>query len=109
MAPPSALSPATCWRSCPTCWRVWVEGMGADGRWAWAEVELDAIAHNVGVLRRAAAPAAVWAVVKADGYGHGAVPVARAALDAGCEGVCVALTGEGVARRVAGVAAPILL
>ena len=42
-------------------------------RWAWAEIDLDAIGHNVEVLRRAVAPAAVWAVVKADGYGHGAV------------------------------------
>ena len=83
--------------------------MGAGTRWAWAEVDLDAIAHNVGVLRRVAAPAAVWAVVKADGYGHGAVPVARAALGAGCEGLCVALTGEGLALRRAGVDAPILV
>ncbi len=83
--------------------------MGAGTRWAWAEVDLDAIAHNVGVLRRAAAPAAVWAVVKADGYGHGAVPVARAALGAGCEGLCIALTSEGVALRQAGIDAPILL
>ena len=37
------------------------------------------VAHNVGVLRRAVAPAGVWAVVKADGYGHGAVAVAAAA------------------------------
>ena len=50
-------------------------------RWAWAEIDLDAVAHNVGVLRAAAAPAEVWAVVKADGYGHGAVAVGRAALD----------------------------
>jgi alanine racemase len=83
--------------------------MSAGTRWAWAEVDLDAIAHNVGVLRRAAAPAAVWAVVKADGYGHGAVPVARAALAAGCEGLCVALTSEGVTLRHADVEAPILL
>ena len=55
-------------------------------RWAWAEIDLDAVAHNVGVLRAAAAPAAVWAVVKADGYGHGAVAVGRAALAAGCDG-----------------------
>jgi alanine racemase len=83
--------------------------MGAGIRWAWAEVDLDAIAHNVAVLRRAAAPAAVWAVVKADGYGHGAVPVAQAALGAGCEGLCIALTSEGVALRQAGIDAPILL
>ena len=78
-------------------------------RWAWAEVDLGAVAHNVGVLRAAAAPAPVWAVVKADGYGHGAVAVSRAALEAGCEGLCVALTEEGVALRQAGIDAPILI
>jgi alanine racemase len=79
------------------------------GRWAWAEIDLGAVAHNVEVLRSAAAPAAVWAVVKANGYGHGSVEVARAALDAGAEGLCVALTAEGVALRRAGIAAPILV
>jgi alanine racemase len=78
-------------------------------RWAWAEIDLDAVAHNVGVLRRAAAPSGVWAVVKADGYGHGAAAVAGAALAAGCEGLCVALVEEGVRLRDAGVDAPILL
>jgi alanine racemase len=78
-------------------------------RWAWADIDLDALAHNVDVLRRAVAPAGVWAVVKADAYGHGAVPVGRAALAAGCGGLCVALTAEGVQLREAGVAAPILL
>jgi alanine racemase len=83
---------------------------GREGaRWAWAEVDLDAIAHNVGVLRRAVDPAGVWAVVKADAYGHGVLPVARAAIRAGCEGLCVALTAEGVALRDAGVDAPILV
>ncbi len=79
------------------------------GRWAWVEIDLDAVAHNVGVMRQAVAPAGVWAVVKADGYGHGAVAVGRAALDAGCDGLCVALTAEGVALRQAGITAPILL
>lgn len=78
-------------------------------RWAWAEVDLEAIAHNVAVVRRIVAPSGVWAVVKADGYGHGAVGVARTALAAGAEGLCVALVEEGVALREAGVTAPILL
>jgi alanine racemase len=78
-------------------------------RWAWAEVDLAAVTHNVEVVRQAAAPAAVWAVVKADGYGHGALPVARTALDGGCAGLCVALTSEGVELRKAGIVAPILL
>ena len=83
--------------------------VGPAERWAWAEVDLDAIAHNVGVVRQVSAPAAVWAVVKADGYGHGALPVARTTIDAGCEGLCVALTSEGVALRKAGIYVPILL
>jgi len=78
-------------------------------RWAWAEVDLSAIAHNIGVLRDTVAPAAVWAVVKADGYGHGALPVAVAALDAGSAGLCVALVSEGVALREAGIDAPVLV
>ncbi len=78
-------------------------------RWAWAEIDVDAIAHNVGVVGRAVAPAGVWAVVKADGYGHGAAAVARAAVDAGCAGLCVALTAEGVALRQAGLDVPILV
>ena len=58
-------------------------------RWAWAEIDLDAIGHNVEVLRQAVAPAAVWAVVKADGYGHGAVRTAkRAAAGRGRGAVC---------------------
>lgn len=76
---------------------------------AWAEVDLTAIAHNVGELRRVSAPAAVWAVVKANGYGHGSVEVARAALEAGAEGLCVALVGEAAELRAAGIDAPVLL
>jgi alanine racemase len=78
-------------------------------RWAWADIDLDAIAHNVEYLRTVVAPSSVWAVVKADGYGHGAVEVARAALDAGAEGLCVALVHEGVALRQSGIHAPILV
>jgi alanine racemase len=78
-------------------------------RWAWAEVDLTAIAHNVSFLREVVAPAELWAVVKADGYGHGAADVAGAALEAGATGLCVALTAEGVALRVAGFDAPILV
>ena len=78
-------------------------------RWAWAEVDLDAIAHNVGVIRNRVAPSAVWVVVKADAYGHGAVPVARAALSGGAEGLCIALVSEGAELRAAGIEAPILI
>jgi alanine racemase len=81
----------------------------AEGRWAWADVDLDALEHNVRALRHVVAPAALWAVVKADAYGHGAVPCARAALAAGAEGLCVALVQEGLELRGAGIGAPILL
>jgi alanine racemase len=83
--------------------------MRAEMRWAWAEIDLDAVQHNVAVLREAVAPSAVWAVVKADGYGHGAVDVARAAIEAGAEGLAVALVAEGIDLRRAGIDAPILL
>jgi alanine racemase len=81
----------------------------ASARWAWAEVDLDAVAHNVEHLRSVVAPSAVWAVVKANGYGHGAVEVARAAMDAGAQGLCVALAEEGAQLRSAGIDAPILV
>ena len=73
------------------------------------EIDLDAIRHNVGVLRDLVAPAAVLAVVKADAYGHGAVPVARAAVEAGASALGVALVEEGVELRDAGIDAPILV
>ena len=73
------------------------------------EIDLDAIRHNVGVLRALVEPAAVMAVVKADAYGHGAVPVAQAAIDAGASSLGVALVEEGVALRDAGIAAPVLV
>ena len=75
----------------------------------WSEIDLDAVRANVVALRAAAEPAALLAVVKADGYGHGAVPVARAALDAGAAWLGVALVEEGVRLRDAGIDAPILL
>jgi alanine racemase len=78
-------------------------------RWAWAEIDLGAIAYNVETLCSIAAPAEVWAVVKADGYGHGAEQVARAALGAGAEGLCVALVQEGLALREAGLDCRILV
>ena len=75
----------------------------------WAEVDLAAVAHNAGVLARLSAPARLCAVVKADGYGHGAVEVARAALDGGASWLAVALVEEGALLRQAGIRSPILL
>lgn len=79
-----------------------------------AEVDLDAIRHNVSVVRGVVGAAAsrapaVYGVVKADAYGHGAVPVARAMVDAGVDGLCVALVEEGVELRDGGVTAPVLV
>ena len=76
---------------------------------AWAEVDLGAIRHNVAVLRGCVAPARLWAVVKADAYGHGAVPVARAAIEGGAAGLAVAVVDEGVELVEAGVGGPILV
>ncbi|MDP1820341.1 MAG: alanine racemase [Acidimicrobiales bacterium] len=76
---------------------------------AWAEVSLGAVAANVAALRAEVAPAEVCAVVKADGYGHGAAPVARAALAAGAGWLAVAQVPEATELRDAGIDAPILL
>jgi alanine racemase len=73
----------------------------------WAEVDLDAIRHNAGILKPAGAE--LMAVVKADGYGHGDVEVARAAIDAGATWCGVALVEEGLGLRTAGIEVPILV
>ena len=75
----------------------------------WAEIDLDAVRHNAGVLKRVAGSAALCAVVKADAYGHGAVPVALAALQGGASWLGVAVVEEGVELRRAGMTAPILV
>ncbi|MGH8987592.1 MAG: alanine racemase [Acidimicrobiales bacterium] len=78
-------------------------------RAVWAEVDLVALAANVALLARCAEPASLYAVVKADAYGHGAVPVARAAVGAGAAGLAVALVAEGLELRAHGVTAPVLV
>jgi alanine racemase len=76
----------------------------------WAEIDLDAIAYNVRAFKRHVGKAVqVMAVVKANAYGHGAVPVAQAALEAGATWLAVHRAGEGVELRQAGVVAPILV
>jgi len=81
-----------------------------DLRWAWAEVDLAAIERNVRTLKARTAPGTLFmAVVKADGYGHGAVPVARAALRAGADRLGVATVAEGVELRAAGITTPVLV
>ena len=76
---------------------------------SWVEVDLGAIRHNVRALQRRAPSSLLMAVVKADAYGHGAVPVARAALDAGAQGLAVVTAEEGAELREAGIEAPILV
>jgi alanine racemase len=76
---------------------------------SWIEVDLEAIRHNVREIAGVVAPAQVCAVVKADAYGHGDVPVAEAALEAGAHRLAVALVSEGARLREAGIEAPILL
>lgn len=69
---------------------------------AWATIDLDAIAANVGRLVEAAPAAAVMAVVKADAYGHGLIPVAAAARKGGASWLGVALLEEALILRAAG-------
>ena len=81
--------------------------MSVRHRPTWVEVDLDAVRHNVRLLMPPSA--ALMAVVKANGYGHGDVQVARAALEAGAAWLGVALVEEGLRLRAAGIDAPILV
>jgi alanine racemase len=77
---------------------------------AWVEVSEAAIAANATALRRSLSPGcALMAVVKADGYGHGAVPVARAAAAGGASSFGVATLQEGLELRQAGLESPVLV
>ncbi|KAA9395156.1 alanine racemase [Kocuria coralli] len=73
-----------------------------------AVVDLAAIRHNTRLLKGLAAPAELMAVVKADAYGHGAVAVARAALEAGADALGVAHVSEAIELRRHGIQAPLL-
>ena len=73
------------------------------------EIDPGAIAHNVAWLKEQAEGVRVLAVVKAGGYGHGAVTAAEAAIAAGADGLCVALVQEGVELRRAGIEVPVLV
>ena len=73
-----------------------------------AEINLEALRHNLRVVARHAGAARVWAVLKADAYGHGAPAVART-LERGVAGFCVALLEEAIELREAGIVAPILV
>lgn len=73
-------------------------------------VDLDALTTNVHAIRSIIGPRVrLMAVVKANGYGHGAVPIAKGALASGCDELAVATVDEGVQLRQAGIDAPILV
>lgn len=75
----------------------------------YAEIDLGAIRHNVGVFKQLVAPSELCVVVKADGYGHGDAPVAEAALEAGAGSLAVALVEEGIRLREAGIESAIIV
>lgn len=76
----------------------------------WAEIDLDQVAHNIQEFQRITPPhTEVMAIVKADGYGHGAVEVAKAALEAGASRLAIAFLEEGIVLRRQHFTAPILL
>ncbi len=77
---------------------------------AWAEVDLDAISHNVKGIKNIIRPdVKLMAVVKADAYGHGAFEVAKTCLESGAERLAVAFVDEAVELRKGGIDVPILL
>ncbi|MBN2058577.1 MAG: alanine racemase [Candidatus Saganbacteria bacterium] len=76
----------------------------------YAEIDLNAIKHNIGQIRKLLAPATRYmAVVKANAYGHGAVAVSRAAVEAGADSLAVANLKEALELREAGIVSPILI
>lgn len=76
----------------------------------WAEIDLGAVRHNLSEVRRLVGPSVeIMAIVKADAYGHGAIPVAETVLKNGASCLGVALPEEGLALRQAGITAPILV
>lgn len=79
------------------------------GRPLWAEIDLDAVAHNIAQVRSRVGSSRMLAVVKANAYGHGAPAVARACLDAGATYLGVFCVDEGIQLRQAGIMAPVLV
>jgi alanine racemase len=76
----------------------------------WAEIDLAALRHNISIVRRALEPRTkIMAVVKADAYGHGALPIAWTALENGCAMVGVGDSGEAIQLREGGIPGPILI
>lgn len=76
----------------------------------WVEIDLEAVAHNVRRLAEIVGPGVeVMAVLKADGYGHGAIKIARTALNNGAHWLGVACLGEAIALRQSGITSPVLV
>ncbi|MCE1203644.1 MAG: alanine racemase [Holophagaceae bacterium] len=80
-----------------------------EGRALRAEVDLGRIGRNLERIRAAAGGREVWGVVKANAYGHGAVPVSRALAAAGAHGLAVSSLEEGLELRRGGITAPVLV
>lgn len=78
-------------------------------RMHWVEIDHGAIAHNVRALQRVLGESKLWAVVKGDGYGHGAAEAARTALAAGAAGLTVSSLFEALDLRAAGVDGPLFV
>ena len=90
--------------------RLAAAGLPALPRTAWLEIDLDAVRHNLEVVRRLAGPGVpVLPVVKADAYGHGSVEVAQALESAGVEGLCVAAYDEALQLREADIRVRIIV
>ena len=88
--------------------RLAAAGLPPLPRTAWLELDLDALAGNLATIRRlAGSGTAIHPVVKADAYGHGAVPIARALAAAGIDGFCVAAVDEAFELRRGGITAPV--
>jgi alanine racemase len=88
--------------------RLAAAGLPPLPRLAWLELDLDALRANLAVIRALAGPGvAVHPVVKADAYGHGAMPIARALVAAGIDGLCVATADEALELRSGGIAVPL--
>lgn len=80
-----------------------------EGRALRAEVDLGRVARNLGRVQAAAGGRGIWGVVKANAYGHGAVPVGRALAAAGAHGLAVSSLEEGLELRQGGIACPLLV
>jgi alanine racemase len=87
--------------------RLAAAGLPPLPRLAWLELDLDALTANLAALRGLGGGVPVHPVVKADAYGHGAVPIARALVTAGAEGLSVAAMDEALELRAAGLTVPI--